>query len=170
MYTPPSRIYELALMIPSVLAIVLFPVFSRLYAESREEFQKLFSKVFMICFLAGLPLSILMASGSELVLEKLFTRNFSTAAGVLHILSFAVLLTGMDQLMAVTMLASHREDQDFKVLSVSFACYISLLIALIPTYSYQGVAFATLVTCLVRLSLRWMLVRKYVDMRGLGWM
>ncbi len=164
MYSPSFKVYEMVLMIPNVMTIVLFPVFSKFYNESREKFVKLYQIMFRVIWIVGVPVVVSMIVLSGVLIPLIFGQEYTDSAGVLQILSFAVLLIALDQLLTAVMLAGHREDLDLRVLMVSAIVFVVLLSMFIPIMGYYGAAIATLVTTCVKLLLRYYWVQKEMDM------
>ncbi len=159
-YSPPSKIYEMGLMVPSVITIVLLPVFSRLFSESRVRFDSLIEAMFKTIFIVGLPMTILLAFLSPLIIPLIFGAEYSGGVPVLQALSFSILFIAMDQVLTVAVLTSNREDLELKILAITFIAYIVLLISLISTMGYYGAALATVLTTSFKFVVRYVLVQK----------
>lgn len=164
MYSAPFKIYEMGLMVPSVITLVLFPMFARAFNDSRPAFERMYSTMFQITFLLGLPSVVLFAAMAEFVVPFIFGAEYAEAAVVLQILAFAILFIAMDQVLTVVVLAGHREDLELKILCVSFVVYMVLLLTLIPTLGYLGAAVATLITTCFKFFLRYFWVSRVMLM------
>ncbi|AFI84261.1 oligosaccharide flippase family protein [Methylophaga nitratireducenticrescens] len=155
MYSPPFKIYEMGLMVPSVLTLVLFPVFSRMFTDSQKNFEQLYQTMFQVTFIFGLPLVLILALSADWIVPLIFGSGYVAGSGVLQILAFAILFIAMDQVLTVVVLAAHRESLELKILCVSFAVYLIMLLVLIHFMSFYGAALATLLTTLFKFILRY---------------
>ncbi|WP_430010159.1 flippase [Methylophaga lonarensis] len=164
MYSAPFKIYEMGLMVPSVITLVLFPMFARAFSDSRPAFDQMYATMFQMTFLIGLPSVVLFAAMADFVVPFIFGAEYAESALVLQILAFAILFIAMDQVLTVVVLAGHREDLELKILSVSFVVYMALLVSLIPALGYLGAAVATLVTTCFKFFLRYFWVSKVMAM------
>lgn len=166
LYSPPFKVYEMGLMVPSVVTLVLFPSFARAFAHSKDQFEKLFKSMFRVTLTVGLPLVIILASLSKFIIPMIFGDEYVSGTVVLQLLSFAILFIAMDQVLTVVVLAGHREDLELKILMVAFAIYLSLLLLLIPLFGFYGAAVATCVTAGSKLVFRYALVRRKMQIQS----
>lgn len=154
LYTPALRVYELAVMVPSMLAYVIYPMFSRYYGQSQDRFDSLSVQLVRAILLVGVPLVLLAAYLSTPVMTAMFGAQYARTGSVLHVLSFAVLFVALDQLLTVVLLSGHHEGIDLKVIGIAFVAYAVLLVVLIPRFGIQGAGVATLAAAAARLLIR----------------
>lgn len=154
-YAPASKVYELAVMIPSMLAYVVFPVFSRYHRQSRENFRGLYLHILRALLIVGIPAVLALAYLAVPVLSTVLGPQYELSGRVLQLLAFAVLLVALDQLLTVVLLSGDREDLDLRVIAGAFLVYVTLLLALIPRFGVEGAGLATLATAAIRLLIRW---------------
>jgi O-antigen/teichoic acid export membrane protein len=164
LYSAPFKIYEMGLMVPSVITLVLFPMFARAFTDSRPMFEQMYSTMFQMTFLVGLPSVVLFAAIADFVVPFIFGAEYAAGALVLQILAFAILFIAMDQVLTVVVLAGHREDLELKILAISFSVYLALLLMLIPMLGYLGAAVATLITTSFKFFLRYFWVSRVMSM------
>jgi len=160
MYSPPFKIYEIGLMVPSMLTIVLFPVFSRCYQSAREKFDALYLNVFRFTLALGLPIIILLANSSGFLIEWIFGAEYREGSMVLELLSLAILFVALDQILTSVTFAGHREDLEFKVLLIACGVYLGLMFVTVSSLGYIGAAIATTAASFVKLVIRYIWVRK----------
>jgi O-antigen/teichoic acid export membrane protein len=160
MYSPPFKIYEIGLMVPSMITIVLFPVFSRFYQSAREKFDALYLNVFRFVVALGVPLVILLANSSSFLIDWIFGVEYSEASAVLQLLSLAILFVAVDQILISVTFAGHREDLEFKVLLIAGGVYLGLLFVMVSLLGYFGAAIATTAASFVKLVVRYIWIRK----------
>ncbi|MFO0947992.1 MAG: flippase [Planctomycetota bacterium] len=166
-YSSAYRLFEVALMVPSLLAFVLFPAFARFFEHSRERFDELGRNMIRLLFLAGIPCSILIAVSAEPILSMIYGERYIAATPVLAILIFVPVVTALDQVMTMLLLAGHQQRFDLAVLVLSFTTYVGLLFLLIPPYGIVGAAVATAATASVQLAFRHAMVRWRLGVGGL---
>jgi O-antigen/teichoic acid export membrane protein len=167
LYSPPYRLYEVALMAPSMLALVVFPAFSRLFEQSAAAFEQAVRGTIRLCVTIGLPCAITLAFLSEPVVRVLFGETYSAAHPVLQWLIFAPILAAVDQSMAMALLASGRQDLDLRVLATAAGFYLLALVLLVPWFGYRGAAIATFLTASVQVAARYRLVRRHLAIGSL---
>jgi O-antigen/teichoic acid export membrane protein len=168
LYAVPFKLYELGLMIPSMIVMVLFPTFARLFNESRTHFNQAYSLLVRAMVISGLPACITVAYLSSDILHLLFGEEYMQGTHVLQLLSFAVLFMGLDQLLSTIILAGKREDLELKVLAITFIAYLAMLTALVPAYGISGAAWATFLATFIKLIMRYVYAVRNIEMPDLA--
>jgi O-antigen/teichoic acid export membrane protein len=168
LYSAPYKVYEVALMVPSVLSVVLFPAVSRAAEQSPQRLGELTRQICRFCVSVGLPCAVLLSFLSRPLVGTLFGAEFVPAASVLAILAFVPVIAAVDQALTMVLLASGRQQLDLTVLAVACGCYAAMLVVLIPPYGYLGAAAATAVTAAVQVVARLLAARRVASVRGVG--
>lgn len=168
LYSAPYKVYETALMVPSVLALALFPAFATTFATSERHFEHLVRQSLRVCLTAGVPCAIALSFLADLLMVALFGSVFQTAAPVLVILAVGPVLVAMDQCLTMAMLASGRERLDLRVLACACGYYAIALRMLIPAMGIDGAALATASAAAVQVAVRYRLVRTRLGMRSMA--
>lgn len=163
MYSPSFKVYEIGLMVPSVLATVMFPVFSRLYSGSFQEFDNVYQLMSKLVLVIGLPMIIGVAVLAKQIITVLFGADYVESSMVLQILSVVILIIALDQVMAVVLFAANKEKHELGLLVVSFILYVSLLLYFIHSMSYLGAALATLVAVSIKLVIRYFMTTSVLN-------
>ena len=160
-YGTAYKIYEVALLVPALTAVVLFPVFSRLHAASDARLKVLATRVARLFALVGLPCALIGAFIAQPLMDMLFGSAYATSgAPALRLLIFAPLIAAIDQLLTTLMLAAQQQRNDVRVLAITVTVYAVLLVALVPTFGVVGAAAATLATGVVQLGVRFGMARR----------
>lgn len=154
MYATGYKIYEVAMMVPSMLTVVLYPMFSNLYANQRAEFHVVFARTFRYVFMAGMPLAMGVAWLATDIVAAIFGAAYLQSGMVLQILIFATVLVGLDQLLTMVLLVSDAQGRDLQVLLAALAAYIVLLLLCIPRWGFFGAAAATTASILIQMLIR----------------
>jgi len=158
-YTVPYKIYEVTLMAPAIIVLVVYPVLARLFEDDRPAFERTLRFLCTFNVIAGLPCAVAVAALAEPIVGLLFGDGFVSTAPVLGLLVFCTVLLGLDQAMTAGLLAAHRQKLDLYVLAGTFAAYLVLLAVLIPAWGYMGAAVATFAAALVQVVLRYAFAR-----------
>jgi O-antigen/teichoic acid export membrane protein len=171
-YDRSYRLYELTLMIPSLLSTVLWPVVAREVGLGDRPVERLMHPLVRLLLVAGLPLAMLLAAFSEPIVGLLFSKltgaEVARAALALRWLACAPVLIAIDQSLAMLLVASHRQDLDLRVLALSCLVYVTLLVLLVPRHGCVGAAAATLIGAGVQLIVRYTTVRLALRAPGLA--
>lgn len=148
-YSVAVRLTEALDIIATSLLVSLFPLLSRYIKEDRSSFEKTVSRGFKILLLLGLPLAI----GGNLVAGELtvflFGAAYAPSAVALGILLWYNLFAFLGCLLANLLIAGGRQVVDAWVSLAQVVANIVLNLVLIPRYSYNGAALATVIGAFV---------------------
>ncbi len=139
LYASPFKLYELGLMVPQILMVVLFPHLSALFAKSSDCMMKMAASAIRYPLLVAWPLLLLLATFASDVLRP-FGFEARQGAPALSLLLIALVGRGVDQLLAVCMLVANRADLDLRTLIVAAVLTTLLLILCIPLQGSAGAA------------------------------
>ena len=148
-YSVAVRLTESLDVIAASVMVSLFPLISRYFKEDRSSFETTISRGFRVLLLLGLPISI----GGTLVAPELTIFLFGTAytpsSTTLGILLWYTCLTFLGRLLASVLIACGRQITDAWISFAQVIANIGLNLILIPHYSYNGAAAATIVGAFV---------------------
>ena len=164
-YSVAAKIYEAALMAPSVIASVLFPAFSQALNESRRSLEIMLRTSVAWVFSLALPCVIAAAILSKPLILAVFGPKYADSARVLQILIGAVVMVALNQLLTLALLADRQQRFDLYALIISAICSIGLLATLVPHRGIDGAAWAVLATMGLQLLVRYSFVRYRLKMR-----
>ena len=86
-YGAPYKLFDTLMFFPVILHMAVFPVFSRLWKESREQFVETARKILHVNVIIGLPVSFLLTVLAKPIVDLLF--------GFEHYASSVILLQGL---------------------------------------------------------------------------
>ncbi len=145
-YNAAYRLVFFLIMISYFIGLALFPLASRLYANSRKELEMLYHKSLCLIVLVGLP----AASGVWLVapdiINLIFGEDFAESALVLRYLAWLVFLAFIKSIMEVFLTSCDRQTE--RARSQWRATMVNVFgnVLLIPTIGIMGAAIATLIS------------------------
>src|SRR5262249_31740766 len=156
LYSAPYKVYEAVLMVPSALALALFPVFARTQAQhSEQQFEELARQLIRACVTVGLPCAVTIPLLAAPLVSLLFGNRFLPGSFVLVLLAPVAVLYAVEQTLTNVLLAKGYDGLDLKVLAWACAYYFVALAVLIPRMGFRGAAVATASTAVVQLAIRY---------------
>ncbi len=168
-YAIAARMYEAALMAPSVIAAVLYPVFSRAAGAERRAMSAMLAKSVYWIFVLAVPGSVSVLLLAHPLISGIFGGSYAAAAAALQVLMGALLLVTLNQVLTLALLACGEQRCDLYSLLAAALANVLLLSILVPSMGLLGAAWAVLGTMLVQLGMRYGYVRLRLGMRpGLG--
>lgn len=161
-YNAAFRVFELLLLLPTLISTSVFPMMSRLHVDSKDLNRMVYQKYLEYMLLLGLPMAIGLTILSDRVILLIFGDQFIPSAGALSILMWTLMIAFLNSPPAAVLNSGHR--QWMVVVVTLLATFLNLALALlfIPLYSLEGAAFATLLPrILVFFSLQLLVARYY---------
>ncbi len=161
-YTAAYRLLDAVTDAPGVIVAAIFPTLARLHRGPRPRLRRAYRSVMVVLTLAGLPVAAALALLAGPVTNALYGAEFAESATVLRLLAVAVFLIFVDT--ANTMML-YSGDNMGTVLALSLAttaANIGMNLLLIPRYSYNGAAAATIASTALSLLIFTPLVLRYL--------
>lgn len=159
------RLYEFGLMVPTILSVVMFPVFSRLGAGSGRLAPAVALSLRAVLLL-GLPAVALAVAATPLI-TLIFGAVYGGTTQLLPWLLLALLAAALGQLLSVAAYASGRQDTDLMSVVSSCGCLAVALVWLVPVHGVTGAAMAVCAMQAFSVVLRTVLLRQHLPMTEL---
>ncbi len=169
MYAAPFKLYEVAMMVPGMMATVLLSMFSSLVVTSRIAFNNLFVATVRFYLLVGIVPVVIFIMMSEQVITMVFGDQYVEGAGILSLLVATALLNALDQVVTMGMLATGMQKIDLLVATVTLVIVAVSLALLIPNFGAAGAALSVLIAALIRLTIRNLIFYKIQGCNPFSW-
>lgn len=147
-YSVATRLTETLGVVATALMVSLFPILSRTFKEDREHFEEMILKAFKTLLLVGLPIAIGGNFAAHNLIVLLFGAEYSASTLTLQILLWCTFFYFFGSLLANVLTACGKQAVDAWISFSQVFFNIGLNLVLIPAYSYNGAAVAT-VLCAV---------------------
>jgi len=149
-YSSGYRLTDSLVLIPTALVLSLFPLMSHYYKTNREKLINMHRLAFKYLAMVALPIAVGTIFISQELLLLLYREEFiGTEVGVflnLSILAWAALFVFFNYVNGYLLNSMNLEKLSVAILSAGIIINVCLNLLLIPSHSYLGAAFATLVT------------------------
>ncbi len=141
------RITEAMVLLPYIVTSVLLPRLSSLYASDGAAFGRLFKQgiagMALTAGLAGSAVYLLAPWGIPLIDSSV---DALPAIPLLRILVISFVISAINQMMITHLTATNQQNRLAVILAIAAVLNIGLNLLLIPRFSAQGAAFATVAT------------------------
>ena len=156
-YASASRLYEATLMLPTMVALVLFPTLARWYKQQRERFGAQLALALRACLGLGLAGALATAACAQPVIDLLYRPEMHGAAAVLRWLIFGAVFMTLDQILSSSMVAAQDPAQDLAALTLGAVVLALGLLLWVPFFGATGAAAAVTSALLLRVlwRVRW---------------
>ncbi|MBI5079282.1 flippase [Candidatus Wolfebacteria bacterium] len=160
-YSVAQKIVGLIYNFPGLLAIAIFPVFSRYISNNNENQIKLLTtKTIAMLFMAAIPIATGGFLLKDQIINFVYGENYAQAANVFSILIISILAIFPFSILNDLVFAYNKQK---KMLAYGVAASLSNIILnalLIPFYGIVGAAIATTFSNMLNVAMLWRFVKK----------
>ncbi|MCZ7583010.1 MAG: flippase [Deltaproteobacteria bacterium] len=148
-YNAAYKLMEAMGLVTSAFVAAVYPVLARKFLEGADGVLVTFRKAFRILAAFVFPVAVGTTILASDLMGLLFGESFAGAALALQILIWGQAMDSINPLAAVTMRALEKERDLARITGVCAVFNVALNIVLIPRFSYNGAAAATLLSFLL---------------------
>ncbi len=146
--------------IPQTAMAAVFPAFAALYARSHDRLGLAITRSYRVLVAMGLPIGTGMVMIAPALVAA--TKGLPKSAPALQILGMAVVLIFANNAFIFALTAIDRQVSFTWLAAFSLAVNVLLNLLLIPSYSYLGASWATVLTEVFLFAGGWWLVRRHL--------
>ncbi|MCZ7355846.1 MAG: flippase [Candidatus Methanoperedens sp.] len=153
-----SMITGAMLIFPQAVISIFSPVVSELFGcGDRKKIEHLSSYIIERLLMFSLPLIAILMLFPEGILKIVFTKDYSSGATLVQILSISTFLTGIYLFFVYIIINSGNPRQNSKIMFVGAVSNVIFNIILVKYYGITGAGFASLISAAIILSIsfRW---------------
>ncbi len=147
-----QRLSMIILIVPSMVAQVLVPAFSRAYAEAPDRFTGMFERAYRYILFLSVPAAIGIAAVAPALLDLTYGDEFTAAGGTLRVLAL-VLIGAAAYVLGPALVAMDRQGVVARIHTVNLVAVGVVAYLLIPRFGAEGAAWAMVVGAVGSLAL-----------------
>jgi O-antigen/teichoic acid export membrane protein len=144
-YSAAYKFFEIVVILPHSLMIVLFPSLVEKFHTDRVTFEISFKKAFTVFFIVGSSIALVFYSFSNEIIGLIYGNSFLFSVKVLDVLVIAISLSFLIFLLSNILIVSGREMSNTWSLVGATILNIALNLAWIPVHGAIGAAWATVI-------------------------
>lgn len=145
-YNAAYTLINALLVIPIVLNLVIFPVMSQFYENSKDSLRITSEKYFKCMVIIGIPLGVGTTLLADKIVPLIFGNQYLPSIIALQILVWATVFIFMSGSFARLLEASNKQIVLTKITAICAIVNIVLNIILIPKFSYIAASAITVLT------------------------
>lgn len=168
LYGASYRIFDLLLVIPGLVSGTIYPVMSRFHATAADLNRIIYEKYLQYMLFLGLPMAIGVTLLSKEITALIFGEAFTPSAHALSVLVWTLFLIFLNSPPGALLNSTGRQWSVLGLTTVAALLNIVLDFLLIPSYSLNGAAYATVLPRIVVFFSFQFLVSKYYFRVHLG--
>lgn len=166
LYGASFRIFDLLLVIPSLVSGTIYPVMSRFHAMAADLNRIIYEKYFQYMLFLGLPMALGVTFLSKEIMALVFGEAFIPSAHALSVLTWTLFLIFLNSPPGALLNSTGRQWSVLGLTIVAALLNIVLDFLLIPSYSLNGAAYATVLPrIIVFLSFQFLVSKYYFRIR-----
>lgn len=137
---PHSLIIQLQI-IPTSVALAVFPVFSRLMQTDREKLSMLYEQIFRFMLIGSIFCGIYLSLFSREIIALVYGSKYSRSIAALSIMSWAIIPLTMDMFLNVVLIAMHKQKYSVIYAGMTLALNFLLSMLFVPSYGYLAASY-----------------------------
>jgi O-antigen/teichoic acid export membrane protein len=145
-YSAAYKFVEVSILIPNIIMIPIYPVFSKLYVSSLSSLTSIYKQVLKIMIIISLPIPIVVMIISEKIILVLYGASFINATPALMILIWAIPSIYLTFVLGALLPAINKQAINTITTGICMILNVLLNLILIPSYGYLGAGVSTVVT------------------------
>lgn len=155
LYSAAQRPIQLLYMIPNIMAIALFPSFSRFALQEPARFRQLFERAISLAILVALPIALGGILLGDNLTVLLFGNDFLPAAPAMKALFLTLLMNYPSMFLGNAVFAHNKQRSLVWFLSLGAIGNFIFNYLFIPQWGILGCAFATVLAQLISNGFAW---------------
>lgn len=163
LYSSVQRIQQFIIIIPSTIAVAVFPLMSRLANIDHKQFRIILEKIFSLIMLIGIPISLGGIILADQLVPLIFGQDYLGAIPILRILMLMLLFSFPLILLSNAIFAHNKQKKLVLVYSLGILANVLFNLLLIPKFGAVGSALATLVSTSIITIFIWIKLKTISD-------
>ncbi len=146
-YSAAYRLMYLVLFIPTTINTAVFPVMSRLYADSsKESLNLLYERYFKYMIIIAIPVGLATTILAKRITLLIYGAGYTPSIESIQILIWAIVFTFAGAAYIQLLQSTNKQMIITKISIICLLMNIIINLILIPRYSFIGASIATFIT------------------------
>jgi len=167
-YNVAYRMIFILMIITHFASVSIFPLASRLFTQSKEDFTKFYHDTLNILILISIPASFGLWLVAPQIITIFFGTEFTQSISILRILAPLFFLTLMENILATFLMSCEKEKDRTTGYWITAWSNISGNIIMIPLYGCTGAAIATLLSKIMQTIYYFIKLYKFIGSPHIG--
>ena len=146
LYASVQRIQQFIMILPSTIAVAVFPLMSRLVNVDKNQFRIILEKTLSMILLIGIPISLGGILLADQLILKVFGQGYVGAIPIFRVFMLMLLISFPLILLSNAIFAHNKQRSLAPAYSLGILANIIFNLLLIPKFGAVGSAIATLVS------------------------
>ncbi len=144
-YSAAWKIVRLGSVVAKSYTTAVFPVMSRLYAESRDSFTRLYRHTIRVMCAIALPVIVVVSVMPDRFIGLLYSDEYVDAGPVLQVLIWVMLIDFLNPFLSHALFAQGRQDRSMRVAGISLFVNVIATYFLVHRFGAVGAAMGTVI-------------------------
>lgn len=144
-YSAAGKIVRLGSVVAKSYTTAVFPVMSRLYAESKDSFRHLYSHTIRVMFAMALPAITAVMIIPNRAVDLFFDAEYAEAGPVLQVLIWVLLIEFLNPFLSHCLFAQGLQNRSMRVAAISLTVNLIATYILVRNFSAVGAAIGSII-------------------------
>ena len=145
-YNASVKIFLFAIAPLSIILNIYFPKFSKVYAKEKQNIVKLYYEYGLFLIITALVIFLILYFYSYTIIMRVYGVSFVNSIYSLRILSFNVLLVGINIMLGNPLIAFGKNKYYLIAISTGAISNLILNIIFIPSFGFIGASYITVIS------------------------
>ena len=168
LYASVQRIQQFIMIIPSTIAVAVFPLMSRLANSDKTQLKTTLEKTLSLIMLVGIPISLGGILLADQLILKVFGEGYVGAIPIFQVFMSMLLISFPLVLLSNAIFAQNKQRSLAPAYSLGILANILFNLLLIPKFGAVGASVATLISTGTITVFIWMKLEIINDFKILG--
>ena len=161
-YNASYRLFRFLIIFVQSFSTAFYPMVSSLFEDHSDKFELMCKKAIFYLVIILLPISMTASVFAEEIIALLWGERYHGSAAVLQILIWCIIPYAISKVFAYAMLAGNFQRFDLRINFIGTVLKIGLLVMLMESHSYWGVAVANLLAMILYVFLQLPVIIKHL--------
>jgi O-antigen/teichoic acid export membrane protein len=166
-YAAAQKLIQVLYVLPSLLAVSIFPIMSKLAKVTPTLAKSILEKSVALTIIVALPIALIGVVFGAPIIELLFGVEYIPSILTFQILMVTILIVYPSSLIGHAIFAYDQQKHFIKYVAVSAVGNVLFNLALIPVYGIEGAAVSTILTQAITNFLIWRKMKQVNQFRVL---
>ena len=152
LYSAAWKLVRLGSVVAKSYTTAIFPVMSRLFNSSRDQFHVLCRQSIRAMALLAIPAAVVIGVLADRLIQLLFTDDYAAAAPILRVLIWVLFAEFLNPFLSHALFAQGKQRKSMNVAAVSLVFNVIATYLLVSRFGAAGAAAGTVISGLVATS------------------
>ena len=160
LYSAVQRIQQFVMIIPSTMAVAVFPLLAKLANVDKVQFRSVLEKIISLIMIVCIPITVGGVLLANKIVPFIFGQDYMGAVPILQVLMLMLLVSAPLVILSNVIFAYNKQKELVVAYSSGIFANVLLNLLLVPKFGAVGSAVATLISTSIIVIYIWNKIKK----------